>query len=67
LQDAGLIRYRRGHIAVLERAGLETRSCECYTVVRNELDRLLPGAHTDRLAHIPARVPIGSAQAPARH
>jgi CRP-like cAMP-binding protein len=44
LQDAGVIRYRRGHIAVLERAGLETRACECYAVVKNELGRLLPDA-----------------------
>ena len=41
LQRAGVIRYRRGHIAVLERAGLETRACECYAVVRKEIDRLL--------------------------
>jgi CRP-like cAMP-binding protein len=41
LQDAGVIRYRRGHIAVLERAGLEARSCECYAVVKKELARLL--------------------------
>ena len=40
LQQAGVIRYRRGHIAVLERAGLETRSCECYAVVKLEYDRL---------------------------
>jgi CRP-like cAMP-binding protein len=41
LQDAGFIRYRRGHIAVLDRLGLEARSCECYAVVRKELGRLL--------------------------
>ena len=41
LQHAGLIRYRRGHIAVLERTGLETRACECYAVVKNEISRLL--------------------------
>lgn len=41
LQRAGVIRYRRGHIAVLERSGLETRACECYAVVRKELGRLL--------------------------
>ena len=41
LQHAGCIRYRRGHITVLERSGLETRACECYAVVRKELSRLL--------------------------
>lgn len=42
LQDAGLIRYSRGHITVLDRVGLETRTCECYSVVKKEFDRLLP-------------------------
>jgi CRP-like cAMP-binding protein len=42
LQKAGLIRYSRGHITVLDRAGLETRSCECYAVVKREYERLLP-------------------------
>jgi CRP-like cAMP-binding protein len=42
LQDAGLIRYRRGRIIVLDRPGLEARSCECYQVVKTEFDRLLP-------------------------
>ena len=41
LQSAGFIRYRRGHIAVLERTGLETRACECYAVVKKEISRLL--------------------------
>jgi len=41
LQQAGLIRYRRGHISVLDRAGLELQVCECYGVVKLELDRLL--------------------------
>ncbi len=42
LQKAKLIRYRRGHITVLDRAGLERQSCECYAVVKKEYDRLLP-------------------------
>ncbi len=42
LQKAGLIRYARGHITALDRAGLEARSCECYGVVRKEYERLLP-------------------------
>jgi CRP-like cAMP-binding protein len=42
LQAAGLIRYARGHISVLNRHGLEQRSCECYAVVKKEYDRLLP-------------------------
>ncbi|MDE8603043.1 Crp/Fnr family transcriptional regulator [Marinomonas sp. RSW2] len=41
LQRLRLISYRRGHITVLNRAGLETKACECYTVVKNELERLL--------------------------
>ena len=41
LQEAGLIQYRRGHITVLDRVGLETRCCECYRVVKAETDRLL--------------------------
>jgi CRP-like cAMP-binding protein len=44
LQLAGCIRYRRGHIAVLDRAGLESRACECYGVVRREWSRLLDRA-----------------------
>ena len=42
LQTAGLIRYARGHISVLNRTGLEARSCECYAIVKKEYDRLLP-------------------------
>jgi CRP-like cAMP-binding protein len=42
LQQDGLIRYARGHITVLDRGGLERRTCECYSVVKREYDRLLP-------------------------
>ena len=42
LQRSGLIHYSRGHIAVLDRPGLEARVCECYRVVKKEFDRLLP-------------------------
>ena len=42
LQKAGLIRYVRGRISVLDRPGLEQRTCECYAVVKKEYDRLLP-------------------------
>jgi CRP-like cAMP-binding protein len=42
LQNAGLISYQRGRITVLDRPGLEARSCECYQVVKTEFDRLLP-------------------------
>src|ERR1044071_617707 len=42
LQAAGLIKYSRGHITVVDRPGLEARTCECYAVVKKEFDRLLP-------------------------
>jgi CRP-like cAMP-binding protein len=42
LQKSGLIKYQRGHITVLDRPGLEKRTCECYAVVKREYDRLLP-------------------------
>jgi CRP-like cAMP-binding protein len=43
LQKAGLIKYQRGHISVIDRPALEAHSCECYAVVRKEYQRLLPG------------------------
>lgn len=52
LQAAGLIRYRRGQIAILDRRGLEAGTCECYDVVRTEYGRLIPG----RLAGAPRRL-----------
>lgn len=42
LQKAGLISYHRGHIEILDRKGLEERTCRCYNVVKQEYDRLLP-------------------------
>ncbi len=46
VQKAGLISYARGHIKILDRQGLERRTCECYQVVKTEYERLLP----DKLA-----------------
>jgi len=43
LQDAGLIHYSRGHIRMVNRKELESRSCECYAVVKREYARLLSG------------------------
>ena len=48
LQKAGLIEYHRGRMSVLDRAGLEARSCECYSVVRQAYDRLRAGSATLR-------------------
>ncbi len=42
VQKAGLIKYTRGHITILDRPGLEKRTCECYQVVKTESERLLP-------------------------
>lgn len=46
LQRAGFIKYRRGHISVIDRVGLESTACECYHVVKKEFDRLLSGSST---------------------
>jgi len=51
LQAEGLIRYRRGHITVLDRQQLEARVCECYRVVKTEYDRLLPEITSGRALH----------------
>ncbi len=44
LQRAGLIAYRRGQVAVLDRPGLEAAACECYAAIREQYERLLPKA-----------------------
>jgi CRP-like cAMP-binding protein len=55
LRAEGLIDYKRGHITVLDRDGLESHSCECYGVVKRTFDRLLPGkceeGHDDSVAY----------------
>lgn len=56
LQGDGLISYRRGHISVLKRAGLESRTCECYGVVKKELARLLSDFPRVDAAPVPVRV-----------
>ena len=49
LQRAGLIRYARGHVTIVDREALEAVSCECYTVIKAELDRVVrqPPRHRD--------------------
>jgi hypothetical protein len=44
LQSAGLIRYRRGHIQILDRAALEDISCECYAMIRQNADKAFPAS-----------------------
>jgi len=53
LQTAGYIRYRRGHIAVIDRGGLERHACECYAVVKKEMNRLLADVQYQHKAHTP--------------
>jgi hypothetical protein len=67
LQAAGLIRYSRGHLAVLDRSGLEHQACECFSLVRNEYARLLPGEPAARPRHAGLRVdPTWAGKGPDR-
>ncbi|MBI3903711.1 MAG: Crp/Fnr family transcriptional regulator [Nitrosomonadales bacterium] len=58
LHKAGLIEYRRGHISVLDRPGLEARVCECYAVVKKETDRLLQTARDNSAFHKKSSPPL---------
>ncbi len=42
LQQAGLIRYHRGHIEIIDRRGLEAKACECYDAIRRQIDQVVP-------------------------
>jgi CRP-like cAMP-binding protein len=53
LQHAGLIHYSRGNIAILDRPGLEAGACECYHVINNEFNRLLPERQTPNVHTTP--------------
>jgi CRP-like cAMP-binding protein len=69
LRRAGLIECHRGHITVIDRAGLEERCCECYAVVKNDFNRLLPGIvvsqpHRSAVIGRPAALPLMPHQVP---
>jgi DNA-binding transcriptional regulator YhcF (GntR family) len=49
LQRAGYISYRRGHISVLNRSGLEANTCECYAIVKKEMNRLLSDVRSNTI------------------
>jgi CRP-like cAMP-binding protein len=48
LQIAGLIRYHRGQIEIVDRAGLEAKACECYEAIRRQIDQVAPEMHNER-------------------
>ncbi|MFA6903977.1 MAG: Crp/Fnr family transcriptional regulator [Gallionellaceae bacterium] len=63
LQRAGLISYRRGHITVVDRAGLESRACECYDIVKKEFHRLLHDSGASKGMHSIPRSMTGNSVA----
>jgi CRP-like cAMP-binding protein len=70
LQIAGCIRYQRGHISVVDRTGLEARSCECYRIAKRETDRLLEMSLSAKMAVTRAavdRVRSGRSEPSTRH
>jgi CRP-like cAMP-binding protein len=58
LQRDGLISYRRGHISVVQREGLEKRACECYTAVKKEFGRLLSDVRHRQTAAVAVAAPV---------
>ena len=64
LQRSGIIQYRRGHISVLNRSGLNARACECYLAVKTQMEHLLGRAREPGTAVRSA--PVRSAALPAR-
>ncbi|HJP98045.1 MAG TPA: Crp/Fnr family transcriptional regulator [Rhodanobacteraceae bacterium] len=68
LQRAGVIRYSRGHIKVIDRERMEALSCECYASVRHELARLLPWCDYAGCEHDqPGRAQTNSSGVATRH
>ncbi len=70
LQIAGCIRYQRGHISVIDRTGLEARSCECYRIAKRETDRLLEMSRSAKISVTRAvvdRVRSGPSEPSTRH
>jgi hypothetical protein len=59
LQSAGLIRYRRGRMVIVDRQGLEDVSCECYGILRDEFGRLFGVLPIEQTSRATTRSPSG--------